>query len=291
MTFRVVCPHCNSPFMAEKHHVGKSGKCPKCGGKFVVRVPTQNSPERAEKPPTVPATAPPITKLHNLKKWQNWAWTPLVTALVGLLVGYYSGRAHVKHELKSGLNKIGKQVISDLESGFANVLSGDRGDSRSGAAENNDTQPPLSPGEVYSGEGFELTLSGLEITKPEVVDFLGNDAIAKEQALLVRIEIKNTSDRKVLRIRDETFTSWIRVIDDADNGLRGISYGISSKLKGSVTDDDDINPGDHVVFIRAFTVPLPKTEHLILTLDQEMLDGEGTVDFKVPVSRIVGFNQ
>jgi hypothetical protein len=77
-----------------------------------------------------------------------------------------------------------------------------------------------------------------------------------------------------------------RLRDDVDNVIRGINYGIASKPVGALTGSEDIAPGSSATHVELFSIPPPKTEFLVLTVDLACLGGDGEIEFKIPASSI-----
>ena len=126
------------------------------------------------------------------------------------------------------------------------------------------------------------------IEAPVLKDIMGKDAKGKDPVLILSFDFWNTDDRRILRFKEDNpfLGSHFKLRDDVDNVIRGVSYGIGSKPKGALTSSDDIEPGKSASHIEFFSVPPPKTQFLILTIDLECLGGEGEVEFKIPANAI-----
>ncbi|MDB2525769.1 hypothetical protein N9X53_03690, partial [Mariniblastus sp.] len=146
----------------------------------------------------------------------------------------------------------------------------------------------LSVGDTYQGDGFEITLAYAEIQNSRVKDMFGKIQRGLDPDLAINMKFRNTDDRKILRYKRENqfLAGHYRLVDDVGNTIRGINYGFGNTPIGSNQDGLDIDPGKYARHRELFKVPLPKTEYLILTVDQSCLYGEGEIKFKIPVSSI-----
>lgn len=137
---------------------------------------------------------------------------------------------------------------------------------------------------TFVKDNVALKLTGFDIKNPEVEDMFGELNIGKKPALVVSISFTNLDDRKILRFEEQnSFSpSNFKLRDDAGNAIRGIGYGVGSKIVGSLDGSEDILPGSTASHIEVFTVPPPKTKSLVLTIDLECVGRVGTVEFEIP---------
>ena len=88
---------------------------------------------------------------------------------------------------------------------------------------------------------------------------------------------------------DNSFTSYFSLVDDVGNKVRGVSFGLGSRYENALKDSEAINPDSFVVHGEVFTVPLPKTTELFLTVDLAAFGDDGEARFKIDASEIDGF--
>jgi len=152
-------------------------------------------------------------------------------------------------------------------------------------------QVDLNPmNKAVSAKGLKLAVVKAEIKQPQVKREIYNDVqLANDAALVLTITVQNTDDRRILRYDANMFTSRFLLNDDVENRIRGINYGAATVPVGALTGKEDIGPGQSAGHVEVFSVPPPKTEHLILTVDLKAFGGQGNVKFKVPVENIIGF--
>lgn len=147
---------------------------------------------------------------------------------------------------------------------------------------------PLSIGELHTSDGFAIGVASVHVGVPQVQDLFGRRLTPKAPDLLVNLVIKNTSERKILRFRkaNQFGPSDFELQDDVGNRLRGVSYGATNKIVGSLTGSEDINPGQLAGHLLAFSVPLPKTEHLVLTINTQCFGGSDIIKFQIPMKDV-----
>ena len=148
--------------------------------------------------------------------------------------------------------------------------------------------PQLMVGQTYSTDAFSITLDSSKIATTKVKDMMGDIRTGKNPDLTFAFTFKNNDDRRILRFREgnQFLGGHFKLRDDVDNVIRGIDYGLMSKPVGTLTGSEDIAPGSSVTHIELFSIPPPKTEHLILTVDLACLGGDGVIEFKIPAASL-----
>lgn len=143
-------------------------------------------------------------------------------------------------------------------------------------------------GQTHSGDGFAITLASASIAKSKVKDVLGKVGEGKNPDLILTFNFANTDSRRILRFREanQFLAGHFRLRDDVDNVIRGIDYGFGNKPVGALTGSEDIAPGELATHIELFSVPPPKTQFLILTVDLACLGADGQIEFKIPAASI-----
>lgn len=147
---------------------------------------------------------------------------------------------------------------------------------------------PLSIGQAHKTDQFSFTLDGAKIATTQLKSAMGDTREGKDPDLILSFTITNLDDRRILRFREgnQFLAGHFSLQDDVDNDIRGVNYGIMSKPIGALTGTEDILPGATAKHIEVFSVPPPKTEFLILTVDMACVGGDGEVKFKIPASSI-----
>jgi len=302
----VACPNCDSSFSVSRDKEGKRAKCLKCEQPFVIAFRDETpaaddlSAFATSTPPPIPTTPiqtptpqqfvttqttevsrPPAKKTIALPQWVIIAMPAIAT----LILGYFLGREHIKYQMRSALSDVasafseGFKGASDSESTFSTF------DSAETPAE---PLPQLPIGQTYKGDGFAITLTNAKIEKPKVKDMMGDIGMAKNPDVVLSFTFANTDDRKILRFRkgNQFMAGHFRLRDDVDNVIRGINYGMGSEPVGALTGSEDISPGKSATHVELFSVPPPKTEFLILTVNTACVGGDGEIEFKIPATSI-----
>lgn len=147
---------------------------------------------------------------------------------------------------------------------------------------------PLAIGQPHKTDQFAFTLDAAKIATTKLKTAMGDIREGKDPDLILSFTIKNLDDRRILQFREgnQFLAGHFQLRDDVDNVIRGINYGIMSKPVGALTGTEDILPGATATHIEVFSVPPPKTEFLILTVNLACLGGDGEVKFKIPASSI-----
>jgi len=147
---------------------------------------------------------------------------------------------------------------------------------------------PLAIGQPHKTDQFSFTLDGAKIATTQLKSAMGGSSAGKDPDLILSFTFTNLDDRRILRFREgnQFMAGHFKLRDDVDNVIRGVNYGIMSKPVGSLSGTEDILPGATATHIEVFSVPPPKTEFLILTVDMACLGGDGEVKFKIPASSI-----
>lgn len=310
----VACPNCESSFSISRANEGKRAKCPKCEQPFVISfVPKERAepafPDFASEtpPPVPPAIADSVSQpsvvqpqiqtiakprgdsrrgLSAKRSFTLPQWAVItIPALMTLVLGYFIGREHLKYQLKS--------AFTDVAEAFSKGLGGDTdrpvaSNATAAAEPAAEPLPQLMIGKTYQSDGFAITLTSAKVAISKVKDMMGEIGTGKNPDLALSFTFANTDDRRILRFRkgNQFMAGHFRLRDDVDNVIRGINYGITSKPVGSLTGSEDIAPGSSANHLELFSVPPPKTEYLILTVNLTCLGGDGEIEYKIPASAI-----
>lgn len=146
----------------------------------------------------------------------------------------------------------------------------------------------LSIGQAHKTNEFSLSLDAAKIATTKLNAVMGDIREGKDPDLILSFTFTNLDDRRILRFREgnQFLAGNFQLRDDVDNAIRGVNYGIMSKPVGALTGTEDILPGATATHVEIFSIPPPKTEFLILTVNLACLGGDGEVKFKIPASSI-----
>jgi len=202
----------------------------------------------------------------------------------------------VKYEIRSTFANAADAFSKSLGNGpfGGSKNAGSKSGLSSGKASSAESPPAIEKprqfnlGESVQEKGFTIALKDARIEAPVLKDIMGEDTKGKDRILILSFDFLNTDDRRILRFKEDNpfMASHFKLRDDVDNVIRGVSYGIGAKAKGALTSSDDIEPGKSASHVEFFSVPPPKTQFLILTIDLACLGGEGEVEFNIPANSI-----
>jgi hypothetical protein len=301
----VACPHCDSSFRVPRDKEGKRATCPKCKQPFVITfhdespaaddfaafdtsppppIPTTPIQTTAPQPVVTSKSASASRRSKKTTALPQWAIIAL-PAIATLILGYFLGREHLKYQMRSALS----DVASAFSEGFKDASGSDSTSSTLDSVETSaEPLPQLPIGQTHKGDGFAITLTNAKIEKPKVKDMMGDVGMAKNPDLVLSFTFANTDDRKILRFRrgNQFMAGHFRLRDDVDNVIRGVNYGMGAKPVGALTGSEDITPGGSATHVELFSVPPPKTEFLILTVNTACIGGQGEIEFKIPSTSI-----
>ncbi len=134
-----------------------------------------------------------------------------------------------------------------------------------------------------------VTLTRLEIGRPQLKEMFGGDTEAADEQLIVGFNVRNISERRIVRFTEDMFLNdAFTLVDDAGNTIRRVSYGASTVVS-AMDGSDDLNPGDQTTHVEVFAVPPPGTEYLLLTIHLDAFSSSGDVGYRIEASDIRGF--
>ncbi len=310
MSFSVQCPKCSKSLKATTLHIGRQAKCPKCGSLVTISAPGEDQPSlepaKRDSQTTEPAIPPipdiptPDSSQSTRKPGKSTYSLHVVigiaagSATVAMLVGYFVGREHIKYEIRSTLAETGEAIKAGIREAFggnANPESEEQANEEAAAFER---QAPFAVGKVHAAGAFSLALVDVRVDHAEVKSSFGDGTLElDEKYLLCTFRVTNTDERRILNFHDSgSFgSSYFTLQDDVKNHIRGVGFGFSNDLVGAISIIDDILPGEQRTHLEVFTIPPPKTEHLILTISLEAFGGDGRIKYKIPSAQIEGFSQ
>lgn len=312
-------------FDVPKEYLGKRATCAGCKNKFVVEASSNESKADAlddyklqaeaslpewmtkEIPISAPAMSPPALKpaaptpeKPEIKGFQIEPapkrtpagsgrrssvniWVPIVASCVSVVVGYFVGREHLKYELRT-----------TVQQAFKNAFPGLAPEKKSSVATSPLPTPaaekPLNFNEQFEKDGIAIEIVGAVIGKAKLVTGIRDDRYdTDEDYLTLTFKFTNKEQRKVRTFRESLnkFSgNYLLLKDDVDNVVRGVDFGFSSSVVGEVKNFADIAPGDSVQHVKVFSLPLPKTQYLVLTIDLQCVGGDGEVRYQIPMDAI-----
>ncbi len=277
MAFTINCPKCQTALKAAPEYVGKRANCRKCGEKFVIEQPVSSTSTEAIRLPVTP----PLTGglQETLKTW--WPVALVVTGAAAM--GFYAGREHYKYQLS-------RDVKSVVEK-FQQTIAQEKPQAASASAPVAKVTR-INIGDTYHGPSYSISLDSAMISKTLLRGLGRSQKMSDNELLNLFFSVANTDERKVLRISsDFIHRTAFRLEDDAGNQIRGVSFGFASRPEGSLQPADDINPGTSVAHVEAFSVPLPKTKQITLTLNLGYFNDSGMLEIVIPASEIEDFQK
>jgi len=143
------------------------------------------------------------------------------------------------------------------------------------------SREPLDFREWFRASEIEVRVSQAAIARVSVTDLFGEMQQSTDDHLQLTLEIRNTSERRILRYREGVFSNSFQLRDDVDNILRGVSFGFTNAVQGALEEGSEIDPRQSVTHVEIFRVPPPKTRHLDLTVDLSAFGLEGTAVFRI----------
>jgi hypothetical protein len=144
-------------------------------------------------------------------------------------------------------------------------------------------------GGEYTGQGVAVRVTGVEVGRVRMRQF-GQEAESKEVRLVVRLEIRNTDDKRKINQRGWS-ASLSRVDgptlqDDLGNQYRRfVSFG--AEYDGQA-DGTSVYPGKAITDVAVFEVPVAAASTLMLELPAEAFGGIGVIRFRFAAPKPVG---
>lgn len=284
---RATCPHCSAGFTVPGDAEGKSAKCPKCGKTFAItfQQPTPDSSATAVTSPTpaqVATRAPASTASSRRISLPLWAIVA-GPAVACLIVGYVAGREHLKYQMRSAVADAGKAFAEGLRNAFPGMP-----DQSVEPEQKPDPPPRLALGDTYDAGGFTVQVLEAVLRRPAVKEITGGVSSSKEPLLTIQVRFTNKDDRKVLTFREDRLRggSVFRLRDDVDNVVRAVNFGLGNQVVGAMGRLAELRPEESLEQLQVFSVPLPKTKSLVLNVDLYCFEGEGEVEFEIPIASV-----
>jgi hypothetical protein len=137
----------------------------------------------------------------------------------------------------------------------------------------------------------KVRVARVELGKPSMKDLMGSASKAKEEFLLLTIEIASTNDAAKINYRtwgsspfrfDSNFAT---LTDDLGNTYKRISFGASDKIDGRV-DSGSVYPDKPIEDLLIFETPLAKAKTLTLEMPGANVGQTGAFRLKIDRDQI-----
>ncbi len=308
-TTKTSCPNCSKAFDVPTEYLGKRATCASCKNKFVVAAvepiapvdgyarqaepafpdPAEPPYKPTQSPPPTPSQAKPVPVMAPAKRFvEPKTWVPVLVGVCSLVVGFFAGREQMKYQIRSTM----QQAFQSAFPGLAPKPAANANVTKAPAPVE---LPPLAIGQRFEKPGFALALTKASIGKAKLKAVIGKTTFeSDDDYLIMSFMFSNTEDRKQRAFHDSgsKFSgSQFQLKDDVGNVIRGVDFGYSSKLIGALVDYHDIAPSESVEHTKVFSLPLPKTKHVVLTINLECLGGDGEMSYIIPMESIARKNQ
>lgn len=223
--------------------------------------------------------------------------------LAAAVIGYVVGREHVKYEIRSALWKVGEAISKSAEK----ALSGGSIASDVPSAKSNGQPSPKKPSpkpvtakdppkelkirDMVITPEYELALIEARVDIPKIDH--DRSTANRERKLILTFHVKNRDRRKVMMFMRESMreSNHFELVDDVANTVHGVSLGFWDSPVGALRKIEEILPEQERTHVELFEVPLPRTEHLILTVNRAAVGGNGKVKYKIAADEIEGFKR
>ncbi len=253
------------------------------------------APASTAHPVNAAATAPARLSLSRyLPQTQTGRLVAVAVAssLVSLLVGYFTGREHLKYQIRSSVESAGKQFVQNVQKGLENAFGMD-------VARPEPAEPvaTLSIGKTFDTPTASITVTSAKIERPILNGgFSGRPRPLEEDCLVISLTMANKDDRKQLNVSyGSQFSPGVfRLYDDVGNDISTTffsSAGSEFAMINAHPSHKDIDPETSVSHVVAFDMPLPKTKSLTLLVDLAVIGEDGAVKFEIPIDAVEGFLQ
>ena len=137
---------------------------------------------------------------------------------------------------------------------------------------------------------IEVSVDRITVGPVLVLDFMKEEHESTDQRLLsITLRMRNLSKGKKLN-----YTTWAGstfggnnagLSDDRGNKYRMINFGFANTIVGRAK-QESVYPGSEITDILVFERPVGIAKTLTLTLEAKNIGGEGSIEFKIPTSRI-----
>lgn len=146
-------------------------------------------------------------------------------------------------------------------------------------------------GAVRQGD-IQVRVAGVSVGKVPLEDAFSEGSKSKDDFLMVKLELKNTSSTRKVEYhtwsgRDLIFErDYATLRDNFDNVYKRVSFGQISHPVGAVERSESIYPGKSISDVLVFEVPVDTIEYLRLELPAKNFGGTGMLRLQIPKSMI-----
>jgi len=213
-------------------------------------------------------------------------------SLASLVLGYFSGRAHLRSQMRSSFEDAGKKLAKDLQEGLGKAFAQELV-----IAPEKEQEPvaKLTLGQPHNTPEASFTLTSARIEIPTLKGGIGKTALKHDnECLVIGLKIRNNDARRQLRLSyGQPFGSKVFTMhDDVGNDVDTMFFsspGSDFSIVGSHPAYKDVDPEQAVEHFVAFDMPLPKTKSLTLLIDGSLIGQEGIVQYDIPIANVEGF--
>jgi hypothetical protein len=138
----------------------------------------------------------------------------IMAGLVGLVIGYFAGREHLKYEMRSAL----QSAVGEIQKGFGPRFGGNL----SAPASERPKPPPASRPKEPGLLDIALTTKGFKTSNPMAHDY--------EDDITFTLSIKNVSDKEI-----RAFDGTLNFMDLLDNPIMSLSLAINDSVGSAAT--------------------------------------------------------
>lgn len=145
-------------------------------------------------------------------------------------------------------------------------------------------------GEWGSGSNLSFRIQRAAVERVKVHRTISNDYVwSDDNKLIITLAVRNDDERRIVRVRNQYMKTQFGLFDDANNLIRGVSYGVSAIPAGQMRDQDDLNPKAATTTVDAFNIPPAPTRYLIVFVDLSRFGQKGAVILKLPLDKIENY--
>lgn len=145
-------------------------------------------------------------------------------------------------------------------------------------------------GSWAKSDHLQFRVTQVSVERVKVHRTILNDLVwSNNELLVVKMEIRNSDERRIVRMANNVFKTPFGMLDDVQNVIRGVNFGATAKPYGQLSANDDINPESTVKNVVVFNVPPPKTKSLTLVVQLDQFGQKGTLLLDIPAEKIKGF--
>lgn len=239
----------------------------------------------------------------------------LLVGLVGLGIGYFLGREHIKYEVRQTMRAAADEMRESLAGAFEGTREEDPVMATASVSpRSQEPSPPPTPTPaveqaqpapepnaeptvdwvlaetpVKLGD-VEVRVASATVGKVALTEFGEEGKKSVDTFLSITLDIKNLSETKKLN-----YKTWgagamfsgpnASLNDNFENHYKAVTFGVTKEISGSVS-NSSVYPGKSITDIIVFEEPIEKAEYLNLELSADQIGGEGVFRIRIPTSMV-----